>query len=134
MSRINSQRKSCIDVFNAFLVAFATFAGIFEFPCIKATYDIPNKLVSFSKCISCKDYNQWVHFYEDDYLFERIWRNPQKYLDILKRFNGVILAGFQSLQRYAVCNAAMEYLSQQSHWRLASAKRRKDNSQLEIWG
>lgn len=94
MSRINSQRKSCIDVFNAFLVTLATYAGMFEFPCIKATYDIPNKLISFSKCISCKDYNQWVHFYEDDYLFERIWRNPQKYLNILKRFNGIILPDF----------------------------------------
>ena len=94
MSRINSQRKSCIDVFNAFLVTLATYAGIFEFPCIKATYDTPDKLISFSKCISCKDYNQWVHFYEDDHLFERIWRNPQKYLDILKRFNGVILPDF----------------------------------------
>lgn len=94
MSRINSQRKNCIDVFNAFLVTLATYAGIFEFPCIKATYDIPNKLISFSKCISCKDYNQWVHFYEDDHLFERIWRNPQKYLDILKRYNGVILPDF----------------------------------------
>lgn len=62
MSRINSQRKSCIDVFNAFLVTLATYAGIFEFPCIKATYDIPNKLILFSKCMSCKDYNQWVHF------------------------------------------------------------------------
>lgn len=94
MSRINSQRKSCIDVFNAFLVTLATYAGIFEFPCIKATYDIPNKLISFSKCISCKDHNQWVHFYEDDHLFERIWRKPQKYLDILKRYNGVILPDF----------------------------------------
>ena len=94
MSRINSQRKNCIDVFNAFLVSFATYAGIFEFPRIEATYDVPKKLISFSKCISCKDYNQWVHFYEDDYLFERIWRNPQKYLNILKRFNGVILPDF----------------------------------------
>ena len=94
MSRINSQRKSCIDVFNAFLVAFATYAGLFEFPIIKPTYDIPNRLIAFSKAISCKDYDQWVHFYEDDHLFERIWRNPQKYLDILKKYNGVILPDF----------------------------------------
>ena len=53
MSRINSQRKSCIDVFNAFLVAFATYAGLFEFPIIKPTYDIPNRLIAFSKAISC---------------------------------------------------------------------------------
>ena len=32
MSRINSARNGCKDVFNAFLVALATYAGIFEFP------------------------------------------------------------------------------------------------------
>ncbi len=94
MSKINSQRKCCKDVFNAFLVAFATYAGVFEFPRIKPTYYIPNRVIAFSKAISCKDYNQWVHFFEDDYLFERIWKNPGKYLDILKRYNGVILPDF----------------------------------------
>lgn len=94
MSKINSQRKCCKDVFNAFLVAFATYAGIFEFPRIRPTYFIPNRVIAFSKAISCKDYDQWVHFFEDDYLFERIWRNPEKYLDILNRYNGVILPDF----------------------------------------
>lgn len=49
MSRINSQRKSCIDVFNAFLVAFATYVGLFEFPIIKPTYDILNRLIAFQR-------------------------------------------------------------------------------------
>ena len=94
MSRVNSQRKSCKDVFNAFLVAFATYAGFFEFPRIRPTFDIPNRLIAFSKALSCKDCDQWVHFYEDDHLFERIWRNPRKYLEILKHYNGVILPDF----------------------------------------
>ena len=94
MSRINSLRKSCKDVFNAFLVETATYAGEFEFPCLEATFDIPNKLISFSKCLSCKDYNHWVHFYEDDYLFERIWSKPKEYLETLKKYNGVILPDF----------------------------------------
>ena len=94
MSKINSIRKGCKDVFNAFLVAFAVYAGFFEFPVIKACYEIPNRLIAFSKCISCRDYNYWDHFYEDDYLFERLWRNPKKYLPILQRYNGVILPDF----------------------------------------
>lgn len=35
-----------------------------------------------------------MHFYEFDYLFERVWRNPRRYLPVLKRFNGVILPDF----------------------------------------
>ena len=94
MSKINSHRKGCKDVFNAFLVMLADYCGIFEFPRIYPVYEVPNKLIAFSKSISCKDYNQWVHFYEDDYLFERIWRNPKKYLKLLKKYNGVILPDF----------------------------------------
>ncbi|MDO4468202.1 MAG: DUF4417 domain-containing protein [Bacillota bacterium] len=33
-------------------------------------------------------------FFEDDYLFERIWRNPKRYLKILCKYNGVILPDF----------------------------------------
>ena len=94
MSKLKSDTKSCKDVFNAFLVTLATYAGIFEFPVIRPTGCIPNRLVSFSKAIGCKDYDQWVHFFEFDYLFERVWRNPRRYLPILKRFNGVILPDF----------------------------------------
>lgn len=94
MSVINSQRKSCKDVFNAFLVELAYYAGIFEFPIIQPTYWIPNKLIAFSKAISCPEKDQWVHFFEDDYLFERIWKNPGRYLNILRRYNGVILPDF----------------------------------------
>lgn len=91
MSKVNSIRKGCIDVFNAFLVSMATYAGFFEIPTIRPCFDIPNRLISFSRCIASKDYDFWVHFYEDDYLFERLWRNPKKYLPILQRYNGVIL-------------------------------------------
>lgn len=94
MAKLQSKRKNCRDVFNAFLVALAYYAGIFEFPIIQPVYDKPNRLIVFSKAISSHDYDQWVHFYEDDYEFERIWRNPRRYLFILKRYNGVILPDF----------------------------------------
>ena len=103
MAKENATRKSCKDVFNAFLVSFACYAGFFEFPILQPTYCIPNRLIAFSKAISCKNYDQWIHFYEDDYLFERIWRNPTRYLDILKRYNGVILPDFSGY-------AAVEHL------------------------
>ena len=94
MSKINKNRSGCKDVFNAFLVENADYEGIFEIPVISPTYEIPNRLIPFSKCISSKDCDAWVHFYEDDYLFERIWNNPRRYLKILKKYNGVILPDF----------------------------------------
>lgn len=58
------------------------------------SYTVPNRLIVFSKAIHTYDYDQWVHFYEDDVSFERIWRKPRRYLQILKRFTGVILPDF----------------------------------------
>lgn len=94
MSKFNCKRKSCKDVWNAFLVATASYGGPFEFPAIVPSWSVPNRLIAFSKAVSCKDFDQWIHFYEDDYFFERLWRNPKRYLAMLRRFNGVILPDF----------------------------------------
>jgi len=40
--------------------------------------------------MSSKNYACGVHFYIDDYQFERLWNNPEKYLPILRRFQCVI--------------------------------------------
>lgn len=84
------------DVFKSFLLAGANYKGIYEFPEIKPTYTIPNRVIKFSKAVSRKtnDFNQWVHFFEKDDQFERIWNNPRQYLARLKKFNGVILPDF----------------------------------------
>jgi len=96
MSLINSLRKGCADVFNAFLVSTAKYAGFWEFPRIDATQFIPNRVIPFSKAVSksLRDFDCWVHFFEDDCRFERLWRNPRKYVSRLRKFNGVILPDF----------------------------------------
>ena len=94
MSKINCTRVGCRDVFHAFLVEKATYEGFLEIPKIDYGEFRPNRLITFSKAISSKDYNCWVHFYEDDVAFERIWNNPKKYLPILAKFNGVICPDF----------------------------------------
>lgn len=48
MTKINKDRKGCIDVFNSFLVVLASYAGVFEFPVICPCYETPNKLILFS--------------------------------------------------------------------------------------
>lgn len=94
MSQLNCTRRGCKDIFNAFLVSEASYEGTLEFPIIKPIDDVPNRLIAFSKCLSSKHTDYWVHFFEDDALFERVWRNPQKYLTVLKKYNGVILPDF----------------------------------------
>lgn len=94
MSQINCARSGCKDVFHAFLVNTATFDGDLEIPCISSEDNLPSKLIPFSKAVGGKEFDAWVHFYEDDATFERIWNRPQKYLPILKRYQGIITPDF----------------------------------------
>lgn len=50
----------------------------------------PDKAVPFHEAANEKDKSQWVHFYIDDYRFEKLWSNPKQYLNFLKQFGGVI--------------------------------------------
>lgn len=94
MAKENSTRSGCKDVFRAFLVKNACYAGDLEIPCIKIENQLPTKLISFSKALEDKDYDAWVHFYEDDAKFERLWNRPKQYLPILKKYAGVISPDF----------------------------------------
>ena len=99
----NCFRKGCKDVFNSFLVSTANYDSEYDIPIIQPVYVAPEAVIEFSKAISSKDYDKWVHFYEDDHLFERIWRNPRKYLPILKKFKGVILPDFSLYRDMPLC-------------------------------
>ena len=94
MSRKNSSRSGCKDVFHAFLVKNATYDNPLEIPCLKIELRKPQKLIAFSKAIHSSDYDAWVHFYEDDTAFERLWNRPNTYLPIFKKFKGVISPDF----------------------------------------
>lgn len=94
MSKTNCARSGCRDVFHAYLVTDATYDGDLEIPMIRPTDQLPNRLISFSKAMNTDDYDQWVHFYEDDGGFERVWNKPKNYLQRLKRFKGIITPDF----------------------------------------
>ncbi len=94
MSKKNNTRSGCKDVFHSFLVKNATYDGDLEMPCINPVDAIPDKLIVFSKAVHSNDFNAFVHFFEDDVNFERIWNQPNKYLPILKRFDGIITPDF----------------------------------------
>lgn len=78
------------DVFNSFLVKNATYAGDVEIPCITTSNLLPERVITFSKAKNKREYDSWIHFYEDDSAFECLWNSPQKYLPIIKRYRGII--------------------------------------------
>lgn len=94
MAKLNNARSGCKDVFHAFLVKNANYDGIDEIPVIKKENVVPKKLISFLDVPKTKSYEGFVHFYVDDFQFERIWNQINRYLDLFKKFNGVILPDF----------------------------------------
>jgi hypothetical protein len=95
MAKANCNRPGCLDVFNAFLLENAEYIGELEIPVIKnINNESPKKLIKFSEIFRTSDFNAYVHFYEDDCKFEKIWKNPKRYLERLKKFKGVISPDF----------------------------------------
>lgn len=94
MSVTNCTRAGCKDVFRSFLVRNAEYEGIWEIPRLKPEDAAPEYLIPFSRTIRRSASNGWVHFYEDDAKFERLWDRPRVYLPILKRYAGVLSPDF----------------------------------------
>ena len=85
MSNSNSD-----DLFKMYMFEGMCYDGDFEIPVLHSSKLLPNKLIPFSKALSTDDFLQWVHFYEMDKNFMRVFNQPKKYLLRLKKFYGVI--------------------------------------------
>lgn len=60
--------------------------NVWGFPKFENSDVIPSKLIGFNEVLSSKDCECGVHFYIDDYQFERIWNNPERYIEKLQKF------------------------------------------------
>lgn len=83
------------------LISIGQYAGKFEMPCIypkryslRGTFFFTRFNESFGyEFLQCAK-NSILHFYVDDYQFERCWANPNNYIDHLKKFKYVISPDF----------------------------------------
>lgn len=69
--------------------------GMYDFPILdKVDKQFLNSAVPFNEFKSLKDKNVWVHFFIDDYQFERLWNKPTQYINLLKQAKGVITTDY----------------------------------------
>ncbi len=91
------QYSELLDVFNLRFINNVKFSGQYDLPVIYANGNIQEiqNIVSFNYYNTIRNKaNYYVHFYIDDYQFERIWKQPMRYIQILKQFKGVICPDF----------------------------------------
>ena len=90
-------RHAC-DTLKLFLLEDAEYSEQNELPLLQAVQleEPPAALIPFSIAMKggCRDFDCFVHFYEDDFRFLRIWNDPKRYLPKLQKFAGVIMPDF----------------------------------------
>ncbi|MCI6068239.1 MAG: DUF4417 domain-containing protein [Galactobacillus timonensis] len=73
-------------------------AGKYDIPIIQPVFEIPEGVedwIGFNYAMSEKEpEKKAVHFFVDDYQFERVWNRPDDYVDLLKRFKCVLAPDF----------------------------------------
>lgn len=92
--------------------------GKYNIPEIKPVYECDvNKWLGFNYVKSYatkKDINTGVHFFLDDYQFERVWNTPDKYLTYLSRYNCVLSPDFSMYMEFPL--AVQIYNHYRKHW------------------
>jgi len=91
----NYKEKDIPDSFQAFLVKDAAFTSKEEYPILREEMVpdcVPVKIMPFEKAINCKGdlHDTIICTFSPDKTFERIRRNPKRYLPFFKRTAGII--------------------------------------------
>lgn len=68
--------------------------GKYQMPLIAKSEIIPDQLIGFNYMKSTQDRNVGIHCFIDDYQFERLWNNPQLYIDDILKFDCILTPDF----------------------------------------
>lgn len=68
--------------------------GDYDIPRLDPVDYAPKDLIPFNYMLTSNDYDSGVHFYVDDYQFERIWNCPDEYLDKISNFDCMLTPDF----------------------------------------
>ena len=65
-----------------------------QMPIIRNDGYIPEDLTGFNYAKTNPKKNTGIHFYVDDYQFERVWNYPEKYVDVLMEYDCILSPDF----------------------------------------
>lgn len=89
-----NERHRTNDTYNLRIIDNENASEFWQMPIIKNDNFIPSKLIGFNYAKTSKEKNVGIHFYLDDYQFERLWNNPEEYIDILKQYECILSPDF----------------------------------------
>lgn len=90
-----NERHRTNDTYNLDLVDINSSTNDFwQMPIINNDNYIPSDLIGFNYAKTSDNKQTGIHFYLDDYQFERIWNNPSEYVDILSQYECILSPDF----------------------------------------
>ena len=89
-----NERHRTNDAYNLGIMDNENVSDFWQMPIIKNDNFIPSKLIGFNYAKTNKEKNVGIHFYLDDYQFERLWNKPEDYVDSLKEYECILSPDF----------------------------------------
>lgn len=65
-----------------------------QMPVIRDDGYIPDRLIGFNYAKTSKEKKCGIHFFVDDYQFERVWSAPEKYVEVLSKYDCILSPDF----------------------------------------
>lgn len=89
-----NERLRTDNSYNLPYVDLSRCAGRYQMPIIAPETHVPDSLIGFNYAMTSNDKSAGIHFYVDDYQFERVWAEPEKYIRIMQDFDCVLTPDF----------------------------------------
>lgn len=89
-----NERERTVNAYNLNEFDPNRSAGFYQMPVIKTCDYVPEELIGFNYMLSTKRRDAGIHFFIDDYQFERIWNSPMEYIPKLAEFDCCLTPDF----------------------------------------
>lgn len=90
-----NERHRTNDYYNLELVNLSYSTNNFwQMPIIKKETHIPKDIIGFNYAKTSEEKNVGIHFYLDDYQFERLWNDPEEYIELLSKYDCILSPDF----------------------------------------
>lgn len=90
-----NERQRTMDAYNLGDYDPGRTAGFYQMPLLRKCTEVPAELVGFNYMLTTAPRpGLGIHFYVDDYQFERVWNDPGQYCERLAAFDFVLTPDF----------------------------------------
>lgn len=91
-----AERERTFETYNLYDYNEHDVSGEYDMPILRKSDHICDAFIGFNYALTSTDTEakKGVHFFLDDYQFERIWANPDKYIETLKKYDCVLTPDF----------------------------------------